>query len=151
MTINEKSAYIKGLIEGFGINNDTKEGKVILELASLIGEMCAEISDLKNENEELRAYVEELDEDLGTVEEEIFLVDEEDDEDEEEEGDDIVLDLDEDDDNTYYEVVCPSCGEVVCFDESLLGEELTCPACGNEIMDCELCEGECESCEGCEE
>ena len=29
MTINEKSAYIKGLIEGLGLTNETKEGKVI--------------------------------------------------------------------------------------------------------------------------
>lgn len=151
MTINEKSAYIKGLVEGLGLNNETKEGKVILELVSLVSEMCAEISDLKEENKELRAYVEELDEDLGAIEEEFYLVDEEDEEEyEEEEGDDFVLDLDEDDD-TYYEVVCPSCGEVVCFDESLLGEELVCPACGNEVLDCDVCEGECESCEGCPE
>ena len=75
MTINEKSAFIQGLIEGLGLNNDTKEGKVILEMASLISEMCAEIANLQEENDELRAYVEELDEDLGAVEEEIFLVD----------------------------------------------------------------------------
>ena len=133
MTINEKSAYIQGLIEGLGLNNETKEGKVILELSTLISEMCAEISDLKAENEELRAYVEELDEDLGAVEEEIFLVDGEEEEDEfDEDEDDFDLDSDENDD-TYYEIVCPSCGEVVCFDESLLGEELVCPACGSEL------------------
>ena len=56
MTINEKSAYIKGLIEGLGLTNETKEGKVILELASLISEMCAEISDLQEENKELRDW-----------------------------------------------------------------------------------------------
>ena len=27
-------------------------------------------------------------------------------------------------------VVCPSCGETVCFDDSVDAEELMCPACG---------------------
>ena len=38
------------------------------------------------------------------------------------------------DDEDYYEVLCPSCGETVCFDESAFDEEtLHCPACGSEI------------------
>ena len=146
MTINEKSAFIQGLIEGLGLSNETKEGKVILELASLISEMCAEISDLQEENKELRAYVEELDEDLGTVEEEIFLVDEADVVEEEEDEEDLILDLDEDDD-TYYEIVCPSCGEVVCFDESLDPDEIVCPACGEKMGSIEVCSGVCANCE----
>jgi chromosome segregation ATPase len=84
-------------------------------------------------------------EDLGAVEEDLYLVDGEEEEEEFEEDEDD--DFDENDDS-YYEIVCPTCGEVVCFDESLLGEELMCPACGNQIMDCEVCDGECESCEG---
>ena len=37
------------------------------------------------------------------------------------------------DDTDYYEIVCPSCGETVCFDESLDPENLTCPACGEKF------------------
>ena len=37
------------------------------------------------------------------------------------------------DDDNYFEIVCPSCGETVCFDESVNSENLTCPACGAEI------------------
>ena len=38
------------------------------------------------------------------------------------------------DDEEYYEILCPSCGETVCFDGSAFDEEtLLCPACGSEI------------------
>ena len=37
------------------------------------------------------------------------------------------------DDDEYFEIVCPSCGETVCFDESVNAEELLCPACGNAL------------------
>ena len=36
-------------------------------------------------------------------------------------------------DEEYYEIVCPSCGETVCFDESVNAEELICPACGEKL------------------
>ena len=90
-------------------------------------------------------YCEELDEDLGDVEE-VLLEDEEYDEDE---WDDDCCDCDCDDcdcdgdcddcdcdcccDEDYFEIVCPSCGETVCFDESVNAEELICPACGSEL------------------
>ena len=65
---------------------------------------------------------------------------------EEDDDEDDDFDLDDEDDG-YYEIECPSCGEIVCFDESLDPEELTCPACGEKISDVELCDGDCESCD----
>jgi hypothetical protein len=88
---------------------------------------------------ELADYCEELDEDLGDVEE-ILLEEEDDDEYEDEdewndecdgECDDCELcgDCEFCDDEDYFEIVCPSCGETVCFDESVNSDELLCPAC----------------------
>jgi uncharacterized protein (DUF983 family) len=37
------------------------------------------------------------------------------------------------DDDEYFEVECPSCGEIICFDESIDPEELACPACGEKF------------------
>ena len=37
------------------------------------------------------------------------------------------------DDEEYYEIECPSCGEIICFDEDIDPEELTCPACHEKI------------------
>ena len=51
------------------------------------------------------------------------------------------------DDSTYYELDCPSCGETICFDDSLDPDSIVCPACGEKISDVELCDGECENCD----
>ncbi len=141
MNITEKAAYIKGLAEGLGVTKEGNEGKVISEMLDLLAEMSEELSFLKGENKELRDYIEELDEDLGAVEEDFYCGEDEDDYDDEEDEDE-----DEEGGDGYYEVVCPSCGETVCFDESLDPDELVCPACGEKIGGIELCDGECDDC-----
>ena len=35
----------------------------------------------------------------------------------------------ESEDENYYELECPSCGEIVCFDEDIDPENLICPSC----------------------
>ena len=148
MNLNEKAAYLKGLAEGLDYDATTKEGKLIAALIDMVSEMSAkveeidsDIDELVDEVVELREYIEEIDDDLNDVEE--FL-------DEEVELDDCDCDCDCDcdecdcdcdcdcdccDDGEYFEIVCPSCGETVCFDESIDPEELTCPAC-NEKFAC---------------
>ncbi len=147
MGITENAAYLKGLFDGYEIDKSTKEGKIIGSMLDLIADMADKISALEVDNKELHEYVEELDHDLGEVEEEVYFYDA-DDEDEFEDDDD---DLD-DEDGEYYELECPSCGEIVCFDDSLDPDELVCPACGEKIGEIEICDGECESCdEDCKE
>jgi hypothetical protein len=140
MTLTEKTAYIKGLCEGMGIaEKDTAEAKLIKALIELCDDMAREIDDIEADIADLADYCEELDEDLGDVEE--VLVDEDDydewDDEEECDGDCDACELCGDcefcDDEDYFEIVCPSCGETVCFDESVNAEDLTCPACGAEI------------------
>lgn len=131
MTLTEKTAYIKGLCEGLGLcDKDTAEAKVINELISLCEEMSLEIEDIDSEIDNLYDFCDELDEDLGDVEE--LLVDDDCD------GDCDSCDSCDDcefcDDDDYYEIICPSCGETVCFDESVAEKDtLICPACGSEI------------------
>ena len=144
MTILEKTAYIKGLCEGLELDKkDSAEAKVIKALLDLCQDMAEEIDALGSDVEDLIDYCEELDEDLGDVEE-ILLEDEEEyDEDEEDEWDDecdgdcdcceLCGDCELCDDEDYFEIVCPSCGETVCFDDSINAEELLCPACGSAL------------------
>ena len=150
MNLTEKSAYIKGLTEGLELDKTTKEGKIIAALMELVDELASEVSALKQDIEEidedldyLNEYIEELDDDLQAVED--FLDEEvEDDFDDEDydcdcgcDCDDCDCDCDCDDcdccDDEYYEIVCPSCGETVCFDQELDPETLTCPACGEKF------------------
>ena len=145
MTILEKTAYIKGLCEGLGIDGkDTAEAKIIKALLDLCQDMAEEIDALGSDVEDLIDYCEELDEDLGDVEEVLLDMDEEDedeewdDEDEWDECCDCDCDCDDCDcdcccDDDYFEIVCPSCGETVCFDSELDPENMLCPACGEKF------------------
>ena len=140
MAITEKAAYIRGLADGMEISEASKEGKLIVALIELVGEMAATIEEMKGKMSDLEDYVEEVDEDLGDVEE-ILLYDE--DEEDECDGDcenccldcdlDDDFDLDDMNDEEYFEITCPACGDVVCFDAEIDPENLACPACGEKF------------------
>ncbi|MBR5144180.1 MAG: hypothetical protein IKW53_03920 [Clostridia bacterium] len=149
MGISEHAAYIKGAFDFSDIDKNSTEGKIIAELLTLVADMADKINALEADNKELHEYVEELDHDLGEVEEEVYFYDDDEDYDD---YDDLNDDEDyEGEDGEYYEIECPSCGEIVCFDESLEVEDLVCPACGEKIGDIEICDGNCADCdEDCE-
>ena len=144
MELKEKAAYLKGLAEGLEFDKETKEGKLIAALIDLANELCEAVETLDTDMDEiveevveLREYIEEIDDDLNDVEEfldeevELDDWDEEDDEDDCCDGDcDCCSGCDD-----FFEIVCPSCGETICFDESVDPEDLTCPAC-NEKFAC---------------
>lgn len=145
MGITENAAYLKGLFDGYEVDTNTKEGKIISKMLDLMCDMADKITALEADNRELHEYVEELDQDLGEVEEEVFFCDDECDCDDCGDCDD---DYDEyEDDSEYYEMECPSCGEIICFDESLTPDDVTCPACGEKITDIEICDGNCDACD----
>ena len=127
MTLNEKAAYLKGLSEGLTFDKNSAEGKLLVALVDLCSEMAQEIDRIDADVEYVSDYCEELDEDLGDVEE--LLLDEDE-------------DFDDDfEDEEFYEVECPHCGEIVEFDASIEPEELICPAC-HEAIATELPEGD---------
>ena len=131
MNLSENAAYLKGLAEGLGIG-DAPTDKLIVKLLDLVAEMAEKIEDLQAQCDDLTDYADELDADLGDVEEYLFADDE-----------------DEEDDDTY-EVTCPACGEVICFDDSVDPSDLICPACGEEFdavcCDCDCDEDDCCDC-----
>ncbi len=140
MNLTEKAAYIKGLAEGLDYDKTTKEGKILSSLLDLVGDMTAELASVKEDIAEidedleyLDEYVEELDDDLQAVEDYLDGECDEDDEDDICDGDCENCDGCECGDEDYYEIVCPSCGETVCFDQELDPENLICPACGEKF------------------
>ena len=147
MGISEHAAYIKGAFDFSEIDKNSTEGKIIGELLTLVADMADKINALEADNKELHEYVEELDHDLGEVEEELYFSDDEYDDDYDDYDD---LNDDEDyecDDEEFYEIECPSCGDTVYFDDSLEVDELVCPACGEKIGDFEICDGNCDACD----
>ena len=147
MKLNEKAAYVKGLADGLNLDKNKAEGKLILALIELVDEMAAAIGEIDEDLNYLNDYIEEIDEDLGNVEE--YLLDEDDDCDCDCCDDDCDCCCD-DEDEEYYEVECPACGRVVCFDVDMDPENLVCPAC-NEKFECLIDAEELEKLDGEEE
>ena len=135
MTISEKSAYLKGLMDGLSLNTETDEGKMISAIVDLLGDMAKRITDIEETTIAISDELDEIEEDLDAIED--FIMDEEDDDFEDFEDED--WDEDEeyeegfdfgDEDSIIYEVEC-ACGERINFDEETLEEgSMTCPNCG---------------------
>lgn len=122
MEITEKVAYLKGLAEGLGLDTETKEGKILTAMIDILDDMALEIEDMKDAQQELGDGLDAVSDDLEDVEDAVFG-DEDEDEDEE-----------DDEDEECYATTCPTCGETVYFDESILDEgKVTCPSCGEKL------------------
>ncbi len=140
MTISEKSAYLKGLMDGLSLNTETDEGKMISAIVDLLGDMAKRITDIEETTIAISDELDEIEEDLDAIED--FIMDEEDWEDDEDEDDDSWEGWDEDDeegfdfgdeDSTIYEVEC-ACGEIINFDEETLeAGSIICPNCGETL------------------
>ena len=144
MTISEKAAYLKGLMDGLKLSTETDEGKMIAAIVDLLGDITKRLKDVEETTIAISDELDEIEEDLDAIED--FIMDDEDDydeEDEDEEYEEDEWDEDEDyeegfdfgdEDTTIYEVVC-ACGNVINFDEETLEEgSIVCPDCG-EILE----------------
>ena len=140
MTINEKSAYLKGLMDGLKLSTETAEGQMIAAIVDLLGDITKKVTNIEDTTIAISDELDEIEEDLDAIED--FIMDEEDDYDDYEDEDedwDEEEDYDEgfdfgDEDSTIYEVQCPACGEVINFDEDTLEEgSLPCPNCGENL------------------
>ena len=156
MTVVEKAAYLKGLVEGLGIEPDSREGKLWGALGELLSDMAHEIEDLQATDMDHAEALDEMAEELSYLEDLVCDLDEpEDFEDDECSGscDSCGLcdedDEDEDDeepeyDGVIYDVTCPVCGEEISFDEETLDKgSIECPSCG-ETLEFDLSEDEDE-------
>ena len=141
MTISEKSAYLKGLMDGLKLSTETDEGKMIAAIVDLLGDLTRKVTDIEDTTIAISDELDEIEEDLDAIED--FIMDYEDDE--EYDDDDYDFDDEDDDcdcdegfdfgdeDSTIYEVVC-ACGEVINFDEDILEEgSMICPNCGETL------------------
>lgn len=128
MTLTEKVSYIKGLADGLALDEAKPEAKVIKAMLEVLDDMALTISDLEDNLDLVSEQVDAVDEDLDELEEFIYGDFEDDD----------CCDCDccdyDDEDGEYYDVQCPTCGETICIDESILEEgSINCPKC-NELL-----------------
>ena len=139
MTISEKSAYLKGLMDGLKLNTESDEGKMIAAIVDLLGDVTRTLTDVEETTIAISDELDEIEEDLDAIED--YIMDEEDDfddYDEDEDDWDEDEDYDEgfefgDEDSTIYEVVC-ACGNVINFDEETLEKgSIICDNCGETL------------------
>ncbi len=135
MTVTEKVAYIKGLVDGLNLDADKDEVKVIKAIIELLDDMALTVSDLEEGLDVVSEQVDEIDEDLADLETYVY-----------EEDDDCCCD--DDCDCDCYEIECPACHEIICVDDEILEDgSIDCPNCGEllefDFDDC-CCGDDCD-------
>ena len=140
MTINEKAAYLKGLMEGLQLDTEKAEGKMIAAMVDLLGDLSKKLTNVEDTTIAISDELDEIEEDLDAIED--FIMDDE--EDDEYDDEDDYDDFDDEDDyeegfdfgdeeTTIYEVEC-ACGEIINFDEDVLeAGSMLCPNCGETL------------------
>jgi len=144
MTINEKAAYLKGLMEGLQLDTEKAEGKMIAAIVDLLGDVTKKLTNVEDTTIAISDELDEIEEDLDAIED--FIMDEDDDDyDDDDDEDDDYEDYEDDDeydeegfdfgdeDTTIYEVKC-ICGNVIAFDEETLeAGSIVCDECGETL------------------
>ena len=147
MTISEKSAYLKGLMDGLKLNTESDEGKMIAAIVDLLGDVTKKVVDIEDTTIAISDELDEIEEDLDAIED--YILDEDEDYDDEDEDDDDWLDDEDEDDEddeigdegfdfgdeetTVYEVQC-ACGNIIDFDEEVLESgSIVCDKCGETL------------------
>ncbi|MEJ8545461.1 CD1247 N-terminal domain-containing protein [Brevibacillus borstelensis] len=134
-SLANRISYLRGLADGMDLTQNSSEGKVLSEVIEVLDEMYGQFRELHARIEETEDYVEAIDDDLDDVE--LYLFGDEDDlyeiVDDCEDDENIALydefaDQDDEDASVYeldtddnviasYEIECPSCHEILFFQE----------------------------------
>ena len=133
MTTSEKVAYLKGLAEGMGVQEDAGQGKLFKVIIEILEDLSADLADTQDTMDDLADSLDEVTEDLADLENEFYESpcsacgggDDEEDEDDE----------DWEEDGVFYTVECPGCGFKLTVDEDIFDSgSFECPECG-EVID----------------
>ncbi len=151
MNMKENSAYIKGLLDGVELDKTTAEGKVIAALCDIIDKMADEIDALNDKLDTASAYIEELDQDLGCVEELVYedLACDCGCEDDDDDCDCCCCDdddcdccdccgeddeYDDEDEDGFLCVMCPHCNDTIYIEDTVDPADVVCPSCQQPLV-----------------
>ena len=122
MTLSEKSAYLKGLMEGLKLDTEKPEGKVISAIVDMLEDVAYAVSDIEDNAGAVSDELDQIEEELDAIED---CLNDEDDYDDE---------CEDDEDEDVYEVKCPTCGEIITVDGDTIEEgSVVCPKCGETL------------------
>lgn len=128
--IRSQVAYLQGLAEGLDLDTGSPEGRVLSSMLDVLASLADEVTNITEAQSELAEYVEDVDYDLGALEETIY------------QGDNHVVEfvpahaLLEDEDGLEL-TICPECGETLAACAGDIDTELDviCPSCGCMVCD----------------
>ncbi len=132
--LRRRISHLQNLTERYQAQEGGRQGRILAEMVDVLREMALDVEEVTANQADLEEYLEEVDSDLITLEDEVYddLGDHDDDDDFSELG------TDDEGDAEYIELECPQCelnsfynGEL--FDRE--GIQLTCPHCGNILFD----------------
>ena len=136
MTIAERIAYLKGVADALELSAGDKKDQLLVSVLEVLDDIALNLVDLENDVDTLAAQVDEIDEDLGTLEEDYYDLDD----------CDCGCDCDCDDDDCdcgcccgddcdCIEAVCPQCGADIPLNLEDLenGAPIVCPECEAEL------------------
>lgn len=126
MSLKEKVAYIRGFIKGGGVTEKNFE-EIVNLIVDALDEVASALDELEKNQLDLEEYVESIDDDLASLEREVWG---------EEEGEEAV-------EEEFEEIECDNCGEMffVPIEELYSDEEIRCPVCGKVVTIGEVEEG----------
>lgn len=121
-TVKEKIAYLRGMVDSSESIKDGLSRVVLQRILEVLDELADDVDELYHGQEELDEYIEAVDLDLAELEDE---------------GCDCDHHHSKEDDDGMVEMECPTCQEMVWFDEDFLYDddvEVTCPECGETLF-----------------
>ena len=140
MNTSEKVAYVKGLAEGLGYDDTSKEGKILAAILDILEDVAHDIEDLEENAWDLGEAIDQVSDDLSDLEDIVYDedYDDDDDEDDEDECEGCCGCCEDEDDEDYepvfYEVTCPACSNTITIDEDVLDlGSIECPNCGETL------------------
>ncbi|HEU4965655.1 MAG TPA: hypothetical protein VFV52_17740 [Bacilli bacterium] len=146
--IKERLAYLRGLAEGLNVGAGSPEGRVLVGILDVLGDMSSAYERMNGSIGQIEEYIEAVDDDLTDLENEFYDFDDDEyDEDlelaydmDEDELDELAFPIEDDDDTAieYLEMTCPNCHETVFVDEDVFTNdeiiEVLCPECKETIL-----------------
>lgn len=108
--VEGKVSYLQGMAKGLNLDEQTTEGKMLLNMMEVLDSMAQEIQELKLAQHDLESYIEHMDTDLQQLENTVFEVE----------------------DMELLQFECPHCNAEIFFEPRQLNDDqnCACPVCG---------------------
>ena len=122
MALNEKLAYLNGLIKGLKIAGETNEEKLFLAITDALNEMSAILGVYDETLDSITEVLSDVEESVYELEDEVYG------------GDKSEFGEFEDMDEDIYDITCANCDNTITVDyDALDNGSITCPNCGELI------------------